>query len=318
MQVRKISPRGYCHGVVKALSIVTKSIQNPDLQRPLYILGQIVHNSHITNTFAEAGVITLTDPVKTRLELLDDIDQGTVILTAHGVSPAVREKAAAKGLDVVDAVCSDVERTHDLIRKHVSDGAIIIYIGRKGHPEPEGAVGVAPGKVFLVENFDDVDALTIPTDTKDILITNQTTLSIWDVAKVARHIEQKYASATYIQEICDATQTRQEAVIENVAYVDVMIVLGDPKSNNTGRLAEMSRAHNVDTYRIEDIRDFNPLWMKDKQTVGVTSGASTPNVITNNAIAFLQQFDYHDSTTWTQKTYFTPENIIPQLNKLKK
>lgn len=315
MNVKKISPRGYCHGVVKALSIVTKTIKNPDIERPIYILGQIVHNSHITQTFADAGVITLETPGKNRLELLDEISSGTVILTAHGVSPAVREKAEAKGLTVVDAVCSDVEKTHDLIRKHTKEGAKIIYIGKKGHPEPEGAVGVSPDNVTLVEDFSDVDALALPLDTANILITNQTTLSIWDVAKVAEYVKKKYPQAEYIKEICDATQTRQEAVIENVPYIDAMIVLGDPKSNNTGRLAQMAKEHNIPTYRIEDIRELDPFWLKDTQTVGVTSGASTPNVITNNAIDFLEQFQYNDSSTWTHKTFFTPDGIVPQLKR---
>lgn len=315
MQVIKINPRGYCHGVVRALNIVTKASKDATLPRPLYILGQIVHNQHITDAFYEKGIITLNNPQKTRLELLDEITTGTVIFTAHGISPEVRLKAQDKGLHIIDAVCSDVKHTHDLIHSYTQDGYQIIYIGKKGHPEPEGAVGVSPQNVHLVETVADVAALPLGTSATKILITNQTTLSIWDVAKVAHAIQEKYPHSEYIKEICDATQTRQEAVMHYAEFVDIIIVLGDPKSNNTNRLAQIAIESGVPAYRIEDIRELNPFWLKDKLSVGVTSGASTPIKITNNAIDFLTQFQYDDMATWTQKDFFQPTNIIPQLNK---
>ena len=315
MQTIKIQPRGYCHGVVKALNIVTKAIKNPDTPRPIYILGQIVHNQHITDAFNEYGVITLYDAKKDRLALLDEIDNGTVIFTAHGVSPLVRAKATTKNLHIIDAVCVDVNKTHQLIKAYTDDGYYIIYIGKKGHPEPEGAVGINPEQILLVETIDDVAKLPEELHIEKLLITNQTTLSIWDVAKVANAVTNRFAQANYIKEICDATQTRQEAVIQFVPFVDVIIVLGDPKSNNTNRLAQIANESGVPAYRIEDIRDLNPLWLKDKISVGVTSGASTPTKITNNAIAFFEQFAYDDSSTWIQETFFSPTNIIPQLTK---
>lgn len=306
-------PQGYCHGVVKALSIVTKTLKNADLPQPIYILGQIVHNQHITNAFKEAGVITIDSKNKDRLALLDEIDTGTVIFTAHGVSPQVWDKAKQKGLHIVDAVCVDVKHTHDLIRDYIHDGFEIFYIGKKGHPEPEGAVGINPEKVHLVESIQDIAIYQQDVTTTKLLITNQTTLSIWDVAKVSEAIKAAFPTATYIKEICNATQTRQEAVIAFAPFVDVIIVIGDPKSNNTNRLAQIAQESGVPAYRIEDIREFNPLWLKDKISVGITSGASTPIKITNNAIAFLQQFQYDDMTTWTHEAFFIPEGIIPQL-----
>lgn len=313
MQVIKITPRGYCHGVVKALNIVTKAIKNPDVPRPLYILGQIVHNQYITQAFAQEHVISLDSKSKTRLELLDEIQTGTVIFTAHGVSPQVHQKAKQKKLHVIDATCSDVDKTHQLIRSYTKTGYTIIYIGKKGHPEPEGAIGIDPQNVLFVETIEDVAKLTLDPSTKDVLITNQTTLSIWDVAKVARAITQKFKSATYIEEICDATQVRQEAIIHFAPFVDVIIIIGDPISNNTNRLAQIAQESGVIAYRIEDITQLNPLWLKDKISVGVSSGASTPTKITNNAIAFLEQFTYDDMETWTHKTFFVPDHIIPQL-----
>lgn len=315
MDVIKISPRGYCHGVVKALNIVTRAIKTPNLPQPIYILGQIVHNQHITDALAKKGAITLDAKDKNRLELLEEIQTGTVILTAHGVSPRVREVAMQKQLHIIDAVCPDVNKTHQLIKESIAEGNTIIYIGKKGHPEPEGAIGIDPDHILFVETIADVEALPLAPDTKNILITNQTTLSIWDVATVAEAICKKYKYADFFKEICNATQIRQEAVITFAPLVDVIIVIGDPKSNNTNKLVQIAQESGVEAYRLEDIRDLDPNWLKDKKTVGVTSGASTPTKITNNAIAFLEQFEFDDQLTWTHQTFFVPDNIIPQLNK---
>src|SRR5690554_4517095 len=149
MDVVKITPRGYCYGVVDAMVLAMQTAKNLNLPRPIYILGMIVHNSHVTDAFVKEEIITLDG--ENRYELLNQIEKGTVIFTAHGVSPEVRRKARDKGLTVVDATCPDVTRTHDLIREKVAEGYEIIYIGKKAHPEPEGAVGIAPDKVHLIE-----------------------------------------------------------------------------------------------------------------------------------------------------------------------
>ncbi len=162
MNVMKISPRGYCYGVVDAMVLARKAAQNMDLPRPIYILGMIVHNQHVTQAFEEDGIISLDGP--NRVEILKQVEKGTVIFTAHGVSPEVRKLAREKGLTVIDATCPDVTRTHDLIRDKKKEGYEFIYVGKKGHPEPEGAIGVAPDVVHLVETVEDVQALT--TDAK--------------------------------------------------------------------------------------------------------------------------------------------------------
>ena len=149
MEVIKISPRGYCYGVVDAMVLAQQAAKDLDLPRPIHILGKIVHNSHVVEAFTKQGIITLDGA--DRMALLDEIAEGTVIFTAHGVSPQVREKARAKGLTVVDATCPDVTKTHDLIREKTAQGYEIVYVGKKGHPEPEGAIGVAPDRVHLVE-----------------------------------------------------------------------------------------------------------------------------------------------------------------------
>lgn len=173
MEIVKISPRGYCYGVVDAMVLALETARNLELPRPIYILGMIVHNAHVTEAFEREGVITLDGA--NRLDILDQIDHGTVIFTAHGVSPEVRKKARDKGLSVVDATCPDVTKTHDLIREKTAEGYHIIYIGKKGHPEPEGAIGTAPEFVHLIEREEEIEKLEVPEG--KIVITNQTTMS---------------------------------------------------------------------------------------------------------------------------------------------
>lgn len=159
MKVVRISPRGYCYGVVDAMVLARQAAKDPSLPRPIYILGMIVHNKHVTDAFEEEGIITLDG--KSRLDIIRNIESGTVIYTAHGVSPEVRRLAHEKGLMEIDATCPDVTKTHDLIREKEQDGYEVIYIGKKGHPEPEGAIGIAPRAVHLIENVQDIQNLQI-------------------------------------------------------------------------------------------------------------------------------------------------------------
>ena len=253
MKTIKISPRGYCYGVVDAMVIARNASLDKSLPRPIYILGMIVHNKHVTDAFAEDGIITLDGP--NRKEILEKVDKGTVIYTAHGVSPEVRKLAEEKGLTTLDATCPDVTNTHDLIRAKEREGYDIIYIGKKGHPEPEGAVGVAPHVVHLVETIEDIADLNVQNE--KIIVTNQTTMSQWDVKDIMDLIQEKYPHAEQHEEICLATQVRQEAVAEQAGQADVLIVVGDPMSNNSNRLKQVSEeiAHTV-AYRIGDVSEI--------------------------------------------------------------
>ncbi|MGH1334350.1 MAG: 4-hydroxy-3-methylbut-2-enyl diphosphate reductase, partial [Exiguobacterium indicum] len=237
MLVKKISPRGYCYGVVDAMKLAQQAALNKDLPRPIHILGMIVHNAHVTREFENMGVITVDGP--DRLEALETIQEGTVIFTAHGISPAVYARAAEKNLHVVDATCPDVTRTHDLIRQVVADDYEVIYVGKHGHPEPEGAVGVAPEHVHLIEKVEDIDELPPQLAHKKIIVTNQTTMSQWDVQALMEHVRKKYPHVEVHNEICNATQVRQEAVADQAGDCDLVIVVGDPRSNNSNRLAQV-------------------------------------------------------------------------------
>jgi 4-hydroxy-3-methylbut-2-enyl diphosphate reductase len=310
MNVKKISPRGYCYGVVDAMVLARQAAANLDLPRPIYILGMIVHNQHVTDAFEEDGIISLDGP--NRVEILKQVEKGTVIFTAHGVSPEVRKLAKDKGLTVVDATCPDVTRTHDLIREQVGNGYEIIYVGKKGHPEPEGAIGVAPASVHLVESVEDVKNLNITTD--KIIITNQTTMSQWDVSDIMKKAMEVYPSAEVHNEICLATQVRQEAVAEQAKDCDLVIVVGDPKSNNSNRLAQVSeQIAGTKAYRIGDITELKQEWFKNVKTVGVTSGASTPTPITKEIISFLETFEPNSEVGWNPERKVTLQKILPKV-----
>lgn len=295
MEVIKISPRGYCYGVVDAMVLARQAAQNLDLPRPIYILGMIVHNSHVTNSFEDEGIITLDGP--NRLEILNKVESGTVIFTAHGVSPEVRKLAREKGLTTVDATCPDVTKTHVLIEEKVAEGYEVIYIGKKGHPEPEGAMGVAPGKVHLIEKEEEIDQLNLTAD--KIVITNQTTMSQWDIKHIMKKLLEKYPGAEVHNEICLATQLRQQAVAEQAGQADLVIVVGDPRSNNSNRLAQVAEEiAGVKAYRIADVTELKREWLEGVRKVAVTSGASTPTPITKEVIQYLEQYDPEDPSTW--------------------
>ena len=290
MDVIKISPRGYCYGVVDALKIARQAAKDPELPRPIYIIGQIIHNRHAINELTDMGVITLDGP--NREMIIEQVREGTVIFTAHGVSPQVKRLAAERGLHCIDATCPDVTVTHNLVKKLVAEGYYILYIGKKGHPEPEGVMGEIPGHGSLIETESDVDALTLtPEQEQKIAVSTQTTLSKWDTQRVIQYIKARYPHAEVHIDICAATQTRQEAVAEQAKGADLTIVVGDPRSNNTNRLVQVSEElAGVPARRIEDLSQLQTEWLKGKKRVAVTAGASTPSQLTREVIRFLEQY----------------------------
>jgi len=308
MEVLKISPRGYCYGVVDAMVLAQQAARNPDLPRPIYILGMIVHNQHVTDAFEQEGIITLDGP--DRLSILEKVEHGTVIFTAHGVSPEVRKRAREKGLHVIDATCPDVTRTHDLIREKTAAGYEVIYIGKKGHPEPEGAIGIAPEHVHLIEREEDIGQLSIQSDR--ILVTNQTTMSQWDIKHMIERLLETYPHAEIHNEICLATQVRQEAVAEQAKGADLCIVVGDPRSNNSNRLAQVSEEiSGVKAYRVADVTEIRREWLEGVRKVAVTSGASTPTPITKEVIQYLEQYDANNPETWPIRRTVNLRKLLP-------
>jgi 4-hydroxy-3-methylbut-2-enyl diphosphate reductase len=290
LDVITISPRGYCYGVVDAMVLVRKIAADPGTVRPIHVLGMLVHNRQVTEAYEALGVVCLDREGASRLDLLDGIDSGTLVLTAHGVSPEVRLRALRKGLTIIDATCPDVTRTHDLIAAHAAEGGWVLYVGKPGHPEPEGACGVAPGRVILVSDATEISGLA----ERDgpLLVTNQTTMSAWDIEPVIAAIRVRFPSAVVHTEICTATQVRQEAVADQAKGADLLIVVGDPRSNNSMRLVDVGRRiAGVPAVQIASVEEIDPSTLPVGGRVAVTSGASTPTAVTHEVINYLRRFD---------------------------
>ena len=291
MQVKAITPRGYCKGVVRAIEIA-KNAQNE--QQPIYILGMIVHNQYIVDALKERGIQTIDIPGQTRLELLDQIQHGTVIVTAHGASEQVFEKAKNKGLNVIDASCLDVIKTHDLIKEKLNERYDILYIGKKGHPEAEGAISIDEKRVHLITSKNDIQMMD---PNKHYVMTNQTTMSLYDVYDLCEYAKTILPHVTIEKETCTATKIRQEAIKNMEEDIDIVFIVGDPHSNNTQKLASIA-SEKKEVHMIESLDDLNINWLKGKKKAAVSSGASTPTYLTNQVIEFLHQFNENDPQTF--------------------
>lgn len=281
MEIISVKPRGYCHGVVRAIRLAQKTREEHPQER-ITILGMLVHNQHVVEELKKQGIETIEDSTQNRLELLESIEEGIVIFTAHGVSPALYERARQKGLTIVDATCPDVLKTHELIKNHKGD---VLYIGKKNHPEAEGTVGLSPC-VHLISCKEDLKGLD---DLENVIITNQTTLSIHDLQDLVQACLQKYPKAKVVPEICPATRLRQEAILNLKA--DALFVVGDARSNNSNQLVQLGKETGIPYVRmISSVFDLSEEELKGKERVAISSGSSTPNAITNQVIDFLEDY----------------------------
>ena len=280
MEIVKITPRGYCKGVVKAIETAKKARkQYPNEQ--ITILGMLVHNKHVVDALNHLNIKTIDDKKCSRLELLNQINDGIVIFTAHGVSKKVYEKAQEKGLKIIDATCEFVALIHHLVLEKLNEGYEVGYIGKKNHPESEAVLELS-NSVHLIETIDDINF-----NHDKLFFTNQTTLSYFDTKKMYDYIKEKYPHAIINNEICNATQSRQEAVI-NTKNLDALIVVGDPNSHNTSKLASIGKINTKYVYCIENAYDLINVDFSKMNRVGITSGASTPTKITNQVIKYLE------------------------------
>ena len=309
MKVVDLTPRGYCHGVLSALAMVKKVIKTESYPRPIYVLGQIVHNEKITKAFDAYGVISLDQKGKTRLEMIEEVNSGTVIFTAHGISDQVINRAKEKGLTFLNATCRDVYKVHKAVKDKLDEGYEIIYIGHRNHPEPEAILAI-DSKIYFVE--DEKDALLLPNELKDkkVFVTNQTTLSLYDIESVLKILETKYPDYIFDNEICNATTVRQQAVV-NQEDVDLMLVVGDEMSSNSNKLAYVGKkAKKLKSHLIGGVEDINLEWLKGIESVSVTSGASTPTIVTNEVVEFLKQYKENDPKTWDHQTKLSILDIL--------
>ena len=283
MIVNKLLPQGYCKGVTRAIDMAFETAKNS--KKPIYMLGRIIHNSHVIDKFKNLGVIVLEDKNKSKLELLDEINEGTIIFSAHGVSPSIYKKAKDRNLNIVDATCPMVLLVHNRIKDYLSKGFDVIYIGTKGHPECEGVLGISD-LIHPIWSKEDISSLSI--DNENIYITNQTTLSKDDTNLMFDLLKKNYPSSVIDDKICNATTIRQEA-IKNQPKADLCIVVGDKLSSNTKKLKEVSEKTNTKTILIDSIEALDKNLIKDCKVINITSGASTPDYITNEIIEYLKK-----------------------------
>jgi 4-hydroxy-3-methylbut-2-enyl diphosphate reductase len=269
-------PRGFCAGVDRAIEIVERALTK--FGAPIYVRHEIVHNTYVVNDLKAKGAIFI--------EELNDVPPGaTLIFSAHGVSRAIQNEAVARGFQIFDATCPLVTKVHVEVAKLSKEGYEFIMIGHKGHPEVEGTMGQLDGGIHLVEDVADV-ARVQPSQTERLAVVTQTTLSVDDAAEIAAAIKARFPTARQPkqQDICYATQNRQDAVKVMSPQVDVMIVVGSPTSSNSNRLAELARKLGTASYMVDSADELQPDWFEGRQRVGLTAGASAPEILVRHVI----------------------------------
>jgi len=296
-RVLLLKPRGFCAGVVRAVDIVKIALET--FGAPIYVRKEIVHNSYVVNDLAEKGAIFVNE--------LDEVPEGKrVIYSAHGVSPAVRQRAKERGLKVVDATCPLVTKVHVEAIKFARQGYSLVLVGHRDHEEVEGTQGEAPDVTQVVSTVEEVAALVVPDPNKVAYLT-QTTLSLDEARYMIEALKKKFPNIVgpHAQDICYATENRQVAV-KNVAHsADLLLVVGSRNSSNSNRLVEVSQNLKTEAYLIDKAEDIKPEWLTGKNTVAVTAGASAPEVLVQEVVAYLQSKGYGD----VDEVEVMPENV---------
>jgi 4-hydroxy-3-methylbut-2-enyl diphosphate reductase len=273
-------PRGFCAGVDRAIDIVEAAIAK--FGRPIYVRHEIVHNTYVVNDLKTKGAIFI--------EELSDVPPGaTLVFSAHGVSKAVQAEAEARGFNIFDATCPLVSKVHVEVAKLHKEGYEFIMIGHKGHPEVEGTMGQLPNGIHLVEDVQDVLKVQ-PKQTELLAVVTQTTLSVDDAAEILLAVKQRFPKVREPkqQDICYATQNRQDAVKLMAPEVDVLVVVGSPTSSNSNRLRELGSRMGADSYMIDSADELRNEWFEGKHRVGLTAGASAPEVLVQDVIHRLR------------------------------
>ena len=276
------APRGFCAGVDRAIDIVERALEK--FGRPIYVRHEIVHNTHVVNDLKNRGAIFIED--------LAEVPPGaTLVFSAHGVSKAVQEEAAQRGFQVFDATCPLVTKVHVEVAKLAKEGYEFIMIGHKWHPEVEGTMGQLDSGIHLVEDVEDV-ARVQPSQTERLAVVTQTTLSVDDAAAITAAVRARFPNIREPkqQDICYATQNRQDAVKVLSRQADVVIVVGSPTSSNSNRLAELARRLGVPAHMVDNADELQPEWFKDAATVGITAGASAPEILVEEVVARVKAY----------------------------
>lgn len=280
MDILLANPRGFCAGVERAIAIVERALEK--LGAPIYVRHEVVHNRYVVDNLKAKGAVFV--------EELDEVPDGaTVIFSAHGVSQAVRAEAARRGLRVFDATCPLVTKVHLEVERHRKQGREIVMIGHKGHPEVEGTMGQSAGGMYLVESVADVAKLKVGaggTAVTELAYVTQTTLSVDDAAAIVTALQARFPAIVGPKkdDICYATQNRQDAVKELASRVDLVIVVGSKNSSNSNRLREVAENLGVEAHLVDNAAQIDPAWLIGKVGVGVTAGASAPEVLVTEVV----------------------------------
>jgi 4-hydroxy-3-methylbut-2-en-1-yl diphosphate reductase len=281
MKIILAQPRGFCAGVVRAIDIVERALLK--YGAPVYVRHEIVHNRHVVETLKAKGARFVED--------LDEVPEGAVtIFSAHGVSRKVESEAKMRSLPTIDATCPLVTKVHNQGRRYIAQGRTVVFIGHAGHPEVEGTLGQIDGELHLVENEDDVEKLPIAASAPIAYIT-QTTLSVDDTRGVIAALHRRFrdVAGPEIRDICYATQNRQTAARELSRIADILIVVGARNSSNSNRLREIGEEAGLPSYLVADSSEIETEWVRNARVVGVTAGASAPEIVVESVVRTLMQ-----------------------------
>jgi len=280
------APRGYCAGVERAVEAVERALAKHGA--PVYVRKQIVHNLHVVRDLEALGAVFV--------EEIDEVPEGAVaVLSAHGSPPTVFDEARGRGLELIDATCPLVTKVHVEARRFAADDRTIVLIGHAGHEEVEGTSGQAPERTVLVQNEAEARVVDLPTD-RPLAYLTQTTLSVDETSQIVRVLQERYPTleGPPREDICYATQNRQDAVKELVPQVDVLLVIGSKNSSNSNRLAEVAQERGVPGYLVDDETEVDPAWLEGASVVGLTSGASAPEHLIEQMLAWLAERGFDD------------------------
>jgi 4-hydroxy-3-methylbut-2-enyl diphosphate reductase len=275
------APRGYCAGVDRAVQTVERALEL--YGAPVYVRKEIVHNKHVVEQLRERGAIFVD-------ELDDTVPESAItVFSAHGVSPAVHADAAERGLRTIDATCPLVTKVHREAVKFAAEGYTIVLIGHAGHEEVEGTMGEAPDHIVLVETEADVDALEVA-DPDKIAYISQTTLSVDETRTIINRLREKFPAITgpRTDDICYATTNRQAAVKQMATHCDLLLVIGSKNSSNSNRLVQVTRELGTEAHLIDDVGEVEEAWLEGKRTVGISSGASAPELLVQRLVDFFR------------------------------
>lgn len=280
MEITKITPQGFCKGVIYAIKQINIVLKNNKYKKPLYMLGGIVHNQHIIDAFKEKGIEIINT--------IENINEGTIIITAHGVSNTLKQKILSKGLDIIDTTCIEVRKIQDIINKKEKESYSIIYFGTSSHPECKSIIEDHKD-LKLIEKIEDIDKLDISNN--KLFFASQTTLSNSDVKKAFEILQNKYPYITKASDICNSTFLRQNALNKEIDNFDMILVVGDKNSNNTTKLLSIAKAKK-EAYLIENIDDLKKIDFSKVKRLGITAGASAPNLLVDEIIKTIKDKDY--------------------------